>query len=235
MTFFLAGAEPDELWPLVRQFHYSRRMPQNILHCYAIRSAGGLFGDKGDVLAGVIFSHPPTRWSEQLAELSRLVRHPDCDVPLSKLIAFSCHWLKLAKRPLLVSFADKTQGHHGGIYQACGWNYDGCRDRRMDGLLIDGRFIPGRTCNHTFGTQSPDKVRELHPNKSIEPHYDEGKHLYWKPLMVAGRTMAKRLGLKAIPYPKPNAAGRMDEPVPTGASVEHPHAAAPELKRTVHS
>lgn len=227
--FFLTGAEPDEVWPLVRDFHYSRRMPAAIQHCYCIRSAGGLFGDKGEVLAGVVFTIPGTRWSEELLELARLARRPDCDVPLTKLIAFACHWLKLARHPLVISFADRTQGHHGGVYQAAGWNYDGCRDRAMDGLLIDGVFKPGRSCNNAWGTRSPDRLRELFPTKKIEPHWDEGKHLYWKPLMVAGRTQAKRLGLKALPYPKPNAAGPMDAPVPTGASVEHPHAAAPNL------
>lgn len=229
MTFFMTGAEPDELWPLVKQFHYSKRMPGNIQHCYAIRSAGGLFGDKGEALAGAIFSIPGTRWAEELIELTRLVRRPDCDVPMSKLIAFSCHWLKLARHPLVVSFADRTQGHHGGVYQAAGWNYDGCRDRAMDGVLIDGVFKPGRSCNSTYGTRSPDKLRQLLPSKLIEPHWDEGKHLYWKPLMVAGRTKARRLGLKSVAYPKPNAACRMDAPVPTGVSAEHPREAAPKI------
>jgi hypothetical protein len=227
MEFFLTGADPDELWPLVRQHHYSRRMPGNIQHCYVIRSPGGLFGDKGEPIAGAIFSIPGTRWTEDLIELTRLVRRPDCDVPMSKLISFSCHWLKIARHPLVISFADRTQGHHGGVYQAAGWQYDGCRDKAMDGLLIDGVFKPGRSCNSAYGTRSPSKLQERFPSKVIEPHFDEGKHLYWKPLMVAGRSKARRLGLKAEPYPKPNAAGSMDEPVPTGASVEHPHAAAP--------
>lgn len=225
--FFMTGAEEDEVWPLVRDFHYSRRMPKNILHCYVIRTSGGLFGDKGEPIAASVFSLPPTRWSEEVTELSRLVRNPKCDVPLTKLLSFSCHWLKIAKRPLIVSFADWTQHHHGGIYQAAGWLYDGCRDRCMDGLIVDGRFMPGRTCNHTFGTRSPAKVKALFPNLTIEPHYDEGKHLYWKPLMIAGRTQAKRLGLKSNCYPKPNAVGPLDAPVPTGASREHPPATAP--------
>jgi hypothetical protein len=227
MDFFMTGADEDEAWPLIKAHHYSRRMPKNIQHVYVIRRAGGLFGDRGEPIAAAIFSLPPTRWSEEVTELSRLVRHPDCAIPLSKLLAFSCHWLKLAKRPLLVSFADRTQGHHGGIYQAAGWLYDGCRDRRMDGLVINGWFMPGRTCNHTFGTRSPAKVRELRPADLIEPHYDEGKHLYWKPLMVAGKTRAKRLGLRDVPYPKPNATRPVDEPVPTGARTVQPRRVAP--------
>ena len=87
--------------------------------------------------------------------------------------------------------------------------------------------MPGRTCNHTFGTQSPDKVRSIAVGKIVEPHYDEGKHLYWKPLMVAGRTRAKRLGLKVSPYPKPNAARPSDETPPSVVSFVQPEGAAP--------
>lgn len=229
-SYFLTGAEPEELWPLIRAHHYSRRMPGNIQHCYAVRCGGGLFGDKGEPIAAAIFSIPGTRWSEELIELTRLVRCPSCPTPLSKLIAFSCRWLALSRRTLVVSFADRAQGHHGGIYQAAGWHYDGCRERRMDGVLIDGVFKPGRSCNSAYGTQSPDKLRKLLPSRSIEPHWDEGKHLYWKPLMIAGRTQAKRLGLKSIAYPKPNAARQMDAPVPTGASEAQSLGAAPQLQ-----
>ncbi len=227
--FFLTGAEPDELWPLIKQFHYSRRMPGNIQHCYAIRSAGGYSGIRAKPSPGRSSAAPPTRWTEDVIELTRLVRHPGCDVPLTKLIAFSCHWLKLARHPLAVSYADWTQRHHGGIYQAAGWLYDGQRDRAMDGLVIDGHFKPGRSCNAEWGTRSPDRLREILPGRSIEPHYDEGKHLYWKPLMIAGRTKARRLGLRSVAYPKPNAVGPTDAPVPTGASQEHPLATAPKL------
>ena len=70
----------------------------------------------------------------------------------------------------------------------------------------------------------------MFPLSRFEPHFDEGKHLYWKPLMVAGKTRAKRLGLRDEPYPKPNAAGRMDAPVPTGVSEAQPLAAAPSIR-----
>jgi len=34
-AFRMTGAEPDEVWPLVRDHHYAGRMPSNIQHCYA--------------------------------------------------------------------------------------------------------------------------------------------------------------------------------------------------------
>jgi len=202
-------------------------MPANIQHCYAIRAEGGLFGNTGDILAGIVFSIPPTRWSEDVLELSRLVRRNDFAEPLSKLIAFACGHLRKQGHHLLVSFADWTQSHHGGIYQASGWNYDGCRERRMDGLIIDGTFKPGRSCNSAWGTRSPDRLKAILPNAEIIPHFDDGKHLYWRALTIAGKTRAKRLGLKSTAYPKPNAACLSDAPLPNGASLEHTQEAAP--------
>ncbi len=223
----MTGAEPHEVWPLVRDFHYSHRMPANIQHCYAFRGLGGLFGDSGEVMAAAVFSIPPTRWSEEVIELSRLVRNPTCKEPLSCLIGFACGWLRRQGWALAVSFADRTQNHHGGIYQAAGWNYDGCRDRRMDGLIVDGVFKPGRSCNSAWGTRSPSRLAEKLPGHHIKPHYDEGKHLYWKTLRVAGKAKGRRLGLQSLSYPKPDrdlSSGRAGAP---GASAVQPCEVAP--------
>ena len=65
----------------------------------------------------------------------------------------------------------------------------------MDGLIVDGAFIGGRACNHKFGSRSPEKVRQMFPHKTIEPHYDEGKHCYWLALGKRGEAKAARLGL----------------------------------------
>lgn len=230
---FFTGATPDEVWPLVKQHHYSKRMPSNIQHCYAVRSAGGIFGDYGEVLAAAVFAYPPTRWSEKVIELIRLVRKPDLSAPLTRLLSFGCQHIRKQGWHLAISFADQQQGHHGGIYQAAGWHYDGRRDRRMDGVLFNGVFKPGRSCNNAFGTQSPEKLRQRFPYALIEPHYDDGKHLYWKPLTVGGKTMAKRLGLARRPYPKPNAARPLDEQAPACASTVQPCGAAPAFLRRV--
>lgn len=206
------GAGQDECWPLIRDHHYSGRMPSNIQHCFAVRREGGLFGHTGEVEAAVLFSIPPTRWSQpDIIELSRLVRLPSYGGSLSQLIGFGLAWLKRRKWHLVVSFADVTHNHHGGVYQASNWCYDGMRSPTSDGLMIDGVFKPGRSCNSAFGTRSAKKLAELMPETTIEEHRDDGKHLYWKALTVRGGTMAKRLGLKAAPYPKPIAGRSLDE------------------------
>ena len=192
---------------LVETFHYSHRMAGNIQLVGTWHESGGLFGDYGPAIAAVVFSIPPTRWSEPVWELSRLVRRDDAKITLSSLISQTVSFMKRS-RPcdLLVSFADNTQGHHGGIYQACSWNYAGKRDRSVDGCIIEGTFVPGRSLNSRYGTRSPEKLKGIVGTQNIEPHYDEGKFLYWKPLSKNGGRQAATLGLEALPYPKPDTA-----------------------------
>ena len=179
---------------MVLRHHYSRRIPSNIQMVGTLHLDGGLFGGDGQIVAAAFWSIPPTRWSEEVIELSRLVR-ADERVPLTMLISKCTKELTRRGHDLLVSFADRTQGHEGYVYRAANWNYAGCRERANDGVVIDGAFHPGRTCNSLFGTRSVENLRQMFPHKSVEPHYDEGKHLFWLALGKRGREKAQRLGL----------------------------------------
>ena len=198
---FLCG-EKNEVVPLVMRYHYSKMVPSNIQFVGTLHLSGGLFGDRGEAVAAAVFSIPPTRWSEDVLELSRLVRVPEYKPPLTFLISMCCKKLKSHGWDLIVSFADNTQGHEGIVYRASNWNYHGKRERRMDGLIINGVFVPGRTCNSLYGTRSPSKLKKIKPHLLIQPHYDEGKFLYWKPLGRIGEKKAGRLGLCKNNYPK---------------------------------
>jgi hypothetical protein len=200
--YFRIG-QVEEARKLVLLHHYSRRWP-NASFVGTFHRSGGLFGTSGDAVAACVFGTPPTRWSEPVVELNRLVRVPNERIPLTKLVSMCVKKLRKDGVHLLVSFADASEGHHGGIYQACNWNYAGQRSPRMDGIIIDGVFVPGRTCNANWGTQSPKQLRQRLPNSTIEPHYDVGKHLYWLALNDSGRERAERLALCALDYPKPS-------------------------------
>lgn len=205
IQYFFGSGFSDEAIDLVVKHHYSHRAPANVQFVGTLHEDGGLFGDRGTCIAAAFFSLPPTRWSEKVWELSRLVKRDDINFPLTSLISKCVKYIKKSgKIDLLVSFADSTQGHHGGIYQAASWLYGGKRERRIDGILVNGHFYPGRTCNSLWGTRSPQKLKEIHKSKTIEPHYDEGKHLYYLPLDRRGKAKAKRLGLEVLPYPKPS-------------------------------
>jgi hypothetical protein len=200
---FLIG-QVEEAKRLVMSFHYSRRFPANIQFIGSWHNNGGLFGDQGNAVGTAIFSIPPTRWKEEVLELSRLVRDDNVEVNLSGLISKCCKEIKKSRRfDLVVSFADFTQGHHGGIYQSCSWNFAGKRGKRMDGLIINNKFFPGRTCNSVWGTRSPNRIKDVLRTHTIEPHFDEGKYLYWKAINRNGLKKAELLGLKSLPYPKP--------------------------------
>jgi hypothetical protein len=202
-VFFRIGAH-DEAAELVKRWHYSKRPPANVQCVGTWHQNGGLFGDYGPAIAACFFSIPPTRWSETVLELSRLVRAEGVALPpLTGLISLMVRHIAQKKLgDLLVSFADKTAHHHGGIYQASSWNYHGARERRMDGVIIAGKFHAGRSCNSVWGTQSPRLLSEK-LGVEVLPHFDDGKHLYWRALNKEGRKKALRLKLENIAYPKP--------------------------------
>lgn len=211
--------EAAQVKPLILSHHYSKRMPSNIQASFGVISS--------QLDAAIIFGIPAAKWREEVLELQRLVRLPDYDKPLTALVAYASDALRREGWNLLVSYADPDQDHHGGIYQAAGWHYGGFRQPCMDGILFDGEFMHGRSCHHKWRTRSPHKLRLIMPDRNIQPHYDKGKYLYWRPLNVSGKTKAKRLGLQKLAYPKPDAARSLDESFPKDVSKAQPLGAAP--------
>ena len=226
----MTGATADEIWPLVRDFHYSKRMPSAVMHCFAWREKGGLFGDTGGPLAGVVYSNPASRNHPQDAlELTRLVRRDDFTLPLSKFVSWSLRWLRgHTLAPFVLSYADTTQGHHGGIYQACGFLYVGeFQSGHIGYNAEDGSFVHRRTCNARFGASGVEDVKRRKPNWT--PVYGLPKHLYIKPIRQKTKTALSNIGLTAKSYPKPSAARPLDAPIPIGVSQVQPLGAAPTL------
>lgn len=183
---------------LVLRYHYSHRWPPS-----SYTSGVFVVGYPPLAVASCTFGNPATRWSEPVVELTRLVRLPNYRVPLTRLISLTIKQLRLDKpdTDLLISYADWTHGHHGGVYQAASWNFHEQRKPSCDGCIVDGTFIPGRTCNARFGTRSPSKLKQQ-LNCTVEPHYDKGKCLYWKALSHSGKRKAERLNFKKMPYRK---------------------------------
>lgn len=193
------GADDANL--LVRKYHYSRKLPANIQGVLVWHLPGGLLGDCGEPIAACVFNIPAAKWRENVWELGRLVRWNGECPPLTRLISQACK--SAAQRiDLLVSYADWTQNHHGGIYQAASWNYDGQREAVEIGVIINGVPLHGRNANHLYRTRSRTKLAAM--GIEAEPLMDAGKHLYWRALTKAGEAKAVRLGLRCNPYPKPN-------------------------------
>ena len=133
---------------LVLSNHYSKRLCTLVRCVGTWHLPGGLLGDRGECIAACFFSIPGTRWSEPVLELTRLVRYEGPCPSLTSLVATTINYLAKAGHDLVVSFADSQVGHHGGIYQAASWHYNGKRSRRMDGLIViriisQGYFLSG--------------------------------------------------------------------------------------------
>lgn len=212
----MTGASADEVWPLVRDYHYSRRNAGLIRHAFGWRKPGGLFGETGELLAAVTYSQPVNRnFPPDSAELSRLVRRDDFEGQLSELVSWSLRWLRSnTETPFVLSYADTTQGHHGGIYQACGFVYVGATESSHIGFTApDGSFVHGRICNGRFGTRSIPAIAKIKPD--WVPAFGEPRHLYIFPLRQKWRTIARQRGWESKPYPKPDAARLLDDQGPT--------------------
>lgn len=203
--YYLHLDQNDEATELVKRYHYSHRAAANVQVVATAHEAGGLFDDLGEAVAACFISIPGSGHYKidgepvPTLELTRLVRHPDLAVNLSGLISWALRWVwRLKKGDLVVSYADKAEGHHGGIYQAASWCYDGFRQPVAEGVMLDGEhFIPNRTAYSLKEVQKKYKGREVTVKKT------EGKYCYWKALSRGGAAKAKRIGLESHPYPRP--------------------------------
>jgi hypothetical protein len=121
--------------------------------------------------------------------------------PVSKILSFAIKFLKKQSNELrlIVSYADADQEHHGGIYQATNWIYDGLKNANtMGAFVIKGKKTHPKSVHSKGIKQNIDAVRKhLDPNATI--FYTKGKHRYLMPLDNDMR--AKILPL-AKPYPK---------------------------------
>lgn len=126
--------------------------------------------------------------------------------PVSRIVAISIRFLKkhCPNIRIIVSFADPTEGHHGGIYQAGGWIYSGKTPQSFEWVL-NGKRLHKR--NYTG--------KGFRKNKTPIPHFavkrqTQGKHRYLYPLDAAMREQILPL---AKPYPKRAGSIENDAPV----------------------
>jgi hypothetical protein len=196
---------------LVRLYHYSHNPSLMPAYTATWHVPGGLFGKHGPAIAAAVYNHPVGGGKDshyhdkRLLELKRLVRHPDYECPpLSQLISQSANRIRqLSMADLLISYADIIEDHHGGVYQACSWNYHGAR-KPIHFITINGVKVAPRGLNSKHGTSGIGKLKKLFPTVDIDKGYDLGKHLYWKPLNKKGKRLAESMGFECNPYPKPD-------------------------------
>ena len=118
--------------------------------------------------------------------------------PVSRITALALKFLKRAnqKLRLVVSFADQSQNHHGGIYQAGNWIYNG-QGEAAKFYMVLGKLTHPRSIGAKGLIQNIHGARRIDPNATVINV--PGKHRYLMPL---DDEMRKRILPLSKPYPK---------------------------------
>lgn len=179
-------------------WHYSKCLPAGTL------VKVGAWED-GKYIGCVIFGHgaiheigsPYGLTQFECVELVRvaLTKHL---FPVSKIMALAIRFLKKQspKLRLITSYADPSQKHHGGIYQATNWIYEGQIGIR-DYLKVNGTVQHPRSLYAKYGTSSIPKLQSK--GLKVESVKVPGKHKYLMPL---DDEIKKQVQSLAKPYPK---------------------------------
>ena len=150
---------------------------------------------------------------EESCELVRIALR-EHETPVSRIMAIALKFLKKSnpKLKLVVSFADTEQGHHGGIYQATNWLYDGLTNS-ADEYLYKGKRWHGRAFRKSYGSH----LKYL--DKGLEIVKGAQKHRYLMPLTKEAKNRLRDIGK---PYPKRvKQATDGDQPSSGGATPTH--------------
>jgi hypothetical protein len=184
----------------VEHWHYSKRMPKSKLAKFGVWEGGKFVGC---VIFGVgatpEIAKPYELKSTEVCELVRvaLAKHK---TPVSRIIAICLRKLRKAMPGLrlVVSFADTSQGHHGGIYQAGNWLLVGSTEYHA--YKLKGEVVHPRACHHRYGKggQSIAWLRE-NIDPSAQRILNGIKHKYLMPL---DETMRRQIEPLRKPYPK---------------------------------
>jgi len=182
-------------------FHYAKAVPQ-------IRLGYSVFNDAGEWCGVILYSNGanPQIASEfdlvqgQVIELVRVALNGKQEAT-SKALGMSLQMLK-KDAPLVevvVSFADRNQGHIGTIYQATNWFYIDERANER-GIFLNGKLTHRRSINKKYGTSTLSWLRD-NVDKNAEIIKGKSKIKYVFPLT---KNQRKILSIIAKPYPKNN-------------------------------
>jgi hypothetical protein len=185
----------------VEHWHYSASLPTPPLVKVGVWEAGHFIGcilfSRG---ANNNLCHGYGLSITQIAELTRvaLTRH---QTPTSRLVRIAVRLLVSAAPGLrlLVSYADPNHGHHGGLYQALGWIYDGMTSKDFEAIDASGRRWHSRQVSATGIKRQYGALRRVPKHSECVLRPLLGKYRYLYPLDVAMRDQIAPL---AQPYPK---------------------------------
>jgi len=149
----------------------------------------------------------------QVAELTRIALSQH-QAPVSRIVRVAMAFLKQSSPTLrlIISYADPSHDHHGGIYQAGNWTYVGQSDPSVEYLAPDGKQWHGRMVSASGRTRVYGQTRSVWRHDQCSPVTVAGKHKYLMPLDDEMRCQIAPL---AKPYPKRPRAGSIEGDAPT--------------------
>jgi hypothetical protein len=205
MTLKMTGATMDEVRPLLQEFHYLGAKCADPMHVFAWRKEGGLFGDTGEPVAAVVYAAPANNYfGPGSVELVRLVRTDDMSEPLSRFVAWTLRWLKRqTDLKFCVSYADSSEGHHGGIYQALGFMF--VRLSNGHGYWMNPET--GERCSSRSFDQRRPQFREGWVRQK-----SGHKYCYVKALAEKSKHLRARFNWDSLAYPKPDLLKPLGQP-----------------------
>ena len=188
------------------KWHYSGSMPVSKMVRIGVWE-DGIF--KGVVLfsggpSPKLYVHIKKLFGIERTEACELTRIALADhkTPVSRIIRFAFKFLKRACPGirLVVSYADLDQNHHGGIYQASNWVYDGLKNPgSVTAFIINGR----KRHRRSVGAMPISRTNIYEVREKIDPNatvfISKGKHRYWMPL---DDEMKQKVEPLRQPYPK---------------------------------
>jgi len=147
----------EETKHFILQIHYAKRMP-SISHSFGLVKNGNLVGI-------VTYGMPASpflcigvcgdKWKNNVLELNRLCLLNNEKNEASMLVGRS---LKMLPRPsVIVSYADKAQGHIGYVYQATNFLFTGTTKERTDMASENGK--------HSRHNQGDSNARQFRSSK----------------------------------------------------------------------
>lgn len=136
--------------------------------------------------------------SKNACELVR-VSLKDHESPVSRVVAISLRFMKemFPEMRLVISFASQDAGHHGGIYQAGNWIYNGLTSPK-DEFMYKGKRSTDRQVSQ-FIRETRVSRGEWERRGILKRLKTTPKHRYLMPLDDAMRAQIAPL---AKPYPK---------------------------------
>lgn len=183
-----------------KHWHYSKTIPCGKLVKFGVwedeKFIGAIIYGRG---ATPQIGSPYGLLQTQICELVKiaLTNHK---TPVSKMIGISLKLLRKQNSGLkmVVSFADGSQNHHGGIYQASNWIY--CGGAETHKYIVLGKEHHPKTLHAKYGIggQSIPWLRS-HVDKNAQRIKSGFKHRYLYPFCELTKNKILKL---SKPYPK---------------------------------